>query len=67
MRVGSYVVKDSEKDSRERTVSDGNTPPHNYSQLLFLTHKYLVDKADAWSFMAAGHSLVFLCTQPEIY
>lgn len=55
------------RKSRERRAFDGNTPLHNCSQLLFLTHRYLVDKADPWSHMAAGHNLVFLFRQPEIY
>lgn len=56
-----------EKYSRESMVFDGNTPLDNYTQLLFLAHSRTVDEAGAWSYMAAAHSLVFLCTQPEIF
>lgn len=44
-----------------------NAPLDIYIQLLFLAHSRTVDKAGAWPYMAAGHSLVFPCTQPEIF
>lgn len=61
MQVGSYVVKETEKNSRERIVFDANIPLNNYSQLLFLAYSSTVDESGTWSYIAAGHSLVFLC------
>lgn len=60
-------MEEVEKCIRERMVFEGKTRLDNYSQLLFLSHSHTVDEVGIWSYMAAGHNLVFLYTQPEIF